>query len=324
MLQATRQGFLALRRSWSLAVLLLAVNVAAAMVLAAPLAGRLERELSHTEAGSTMMYGFDFPWWSRWSELQSGWTGSFAPDIFGVGLAFKNVDLLLRGQLPAGLLAAPRGEGSGATLDAVILALGAVYLLLQTFLAGGVLGALRAPQGSWTVRSLLHGSGFYFGRFLRLAALALLAAWATFQLHAPFARWADGQAQEAVSGATALWWTLGHNLVLLVAIGFLHVVSSYAKVIVVVEERSSAILAYLSSLSFCLANARKAFGHYLAMALLGGLLLLLWQALDGRWDATGYKTQLVTLLMAEGFLLARIGLRLALLGGQLALYRENA
>jgi hypothetical protein len=293
------------------------------MTLAAPLAGKLERELSHTEAGSNMMYGFDFAWWSRWSELQSGWTRSFAPDIFGPGFAFKNLDLLLRGQLPAGALAAPQAETTAVGLDGVILGLGALYMLLQTFLAGGVLGVLRAPQGSWTVRGLLHGSGFYFGRFLRLAALALLAAWAAFQLHAPLARWADRQGQEAVSGGTALGWTIGHNLVLLLGLCFLHVISSYAKVIVVVEERSSAILAYLSSLSFCLANARKAFGHYAAMLLIGGLLVLLWQALDGRWDATGYKTQLVTLLMAEGFMLARIGLRLALLGGQVALYREN-
>lgn len=324
MLSAIRQGFRALGRSWGVAVLLLVANVMTAALLAAPLAGQLERELSHTEAGSNMMYGFDFPWWSRWSELQSGWTRSFAPDIFGVGFAFKNLDLLLRGQLPAGLFAARQGETTGSGLDGVILAVGAVYLLMQTFLAGGVLGVLRAQQGSWTVRSLLHGSGFYFARFLRLAALALLAAWAAFQVDAPLARWADRQAQEAVSGGTALCWTVGHNLVLLLGIFFLHMVSSYAKVIVVVEERSSAILAYLSSLSFCLANARKSFGHYLAMALFGALLVILWQALDGHWDAVGYKTQLVTLLMAEGFMLARIGLRLALLGGQVALYRENA
>ena len=34
--------------------------------------------------------------------------------------------------------------------------------------------AARAAGASWTVRGLLHGSGFYFGRFLRLALLALL------------------------------------------------------------------------------------------------------------------------------------------------------
>jgi len=324
MFSAVRLGFRALGRSWGLAVFLLATNLLTAMLLALPLSGALEREFRNTEAGSNMMYGFDFPWWSRWSELQTGWTSSFGPDILGAGLAAKNMDLLLRGQLPLGLLASPLGDAAGSGLDGVILALGAMYLVLQTFLAGGVLGVLRAPQGAWTVRSLLHGSGFYFGRLLRVAALALLAAWAAFQVNAPLARWADRQAQEAVSGPAALVWTLGHNAALLLALGFLHMVSGYAKVVVVVEERSSAVLAYVSAVSFCLAHARKAFGHYATMALIGGLILFAWLALDGRWEAVGYRTQPLTLLLAEAAMLARIGVRIALMGGQVSLYRESA
>jgi hypothetical protein len=92
----------------------------------------------------------------------------------------------------------------------------------------------------------------------------------------------------------------------------------------VVEERSSAILAYLSSLSFCLSRLSATFGHYLAFVLLGGGLLALWHALDGSWDAVGYKTQLVSLVLAQAFVLGGLALRLALLGGQLAFYRKHA
>ncbi len=327
MLQAIRDGFLALRRSWGLAVLLLVVNVLVAALLSVPLAGRLTRDLANSEAASNMMYGFDYPWWSHWSERQPGWAQGFGPGIFGAGFAFQNLDLFLRGQIPAGLFARPLAEAAGEGvegLDGVTLGLGLLYLLLQTFLAGGVLGALRNPQGSWTVRGLLHGSGFYFGRFLRLTLLALLAAWMVFQLNAPFARWADRQAGEAVSGRTALYWTVGRNALLLLVLLFLNMVSSYAKVVVVVEERSSAILAYLSSLSFCSSRLLTTLGHYLAMVLCGAILLVAWHALDGRWDAVGYKTQLLTLLLAQALVLGRIGLRVALWGGQLALYRRAA
>jgi hypothetical protein len=293
-------------------------------LLAAPLAGRLASDLAGREAASNMMYGFDYSWWSRWSEQQSGWTRSFAPDIFGAGFALKNLDLLLRGQLPAGLNAAPPAEEGESGLDGVILGLGVLYMLAQTFLAGGVLGVLRSQQGEWTLRGLLHGAGFYFGRFLRLALLALLAAHLVFRLYGPFARWADHQAQEAVSGRAALFWSVGHSLTLLLALLFLHMVSCYAKVIVVVEERSSAILAYLSALSFCLSRLLATFGHYLAFVLMGGGLLAVWNALDGRWDTVGYKTQLVSLALAQAFVLGRLALRLALLGGQVAFYRKHA
>ena len=111
MLYALVQGGRLLRRSFGLAVLLLVVNVAAALVLAAPLAGILQRDLHQKQASRSMLYGFDYPWWSQWSDAQSGWTTSFGPEIFGVGFVFRNLDLLLKGALPANLLA-PRGGGA--------------------------------------------------------------------------------------------------------------------------------------------------------------------------------------------------------------------
>jgi hypothetical protein len=328
-LYALVEGWRLLRRSFGLAVLLLVVNIATALVLAAPLAGVLRSGLHHKQASQNMMYGFDYPWWSQWSDAQSGWTKSFGPEIFGVGFAFRNLDLLLQGALPANLLAA-RGEAStGASsapppLDPVVLGLGLVYLVVQTFLAGGILSTLRGAQGTWTVRGLLHGAGFYFGRFFRVALLALFAAWVVFRLNPPFARWVDGQARESVSETSAMAWLLGRHALLLLVLLFVNLVSGYAKAIVVAEERSSAILAFVSALSFCGRNLVRTFGHYLAVALLGVVLIAVWRLLDGAYGTTGYKTQLLTFALFQAFMLARVGLRVMLMGGQLALYRRLA
>ncbi len=330
MLDAIREGLKTVRRSWGLAVLVWVVNLAVAALLAVPFSGILERALQKTEAAETMMYGFDYAWWSQWSDEQSGWTASFAPDTFGAGFVFKNVDLLLKGNLPAGLFLRREREGElpvvapRPDLDPVILALGVLYLIIQTFLAGGLLGVFRAAQGSWTVRGLLHGSGFYGGRFLRLLALSLLALYVVFRLNAPLARFADRHALESVSETGALAWSLGRHALLLLVILFLHMVSSYARVIVVVEERSSAILAYLSALAFSLRNLWRTAGHYLAFVLMGVLLVVVWNGVDSRWETVGYRTQGVTLILAQALVFGRIGLRLSLLAGQVALYRKLA
>ena len=322
---ATAEGFRALRRSWGLVLFLLALNVAAAGLLAVPLAGALEANLDKTGAASRMMYGFDYGWWSRWSEEQSGWTSSFSPRLFGVGFAFENVDRLLRGELPGRLYVRGAEEGEDHQgLDPVLLGLGAAYLFLQTFLAGGLLGVLRQGQGSWTLRGLLHGSGFYCGRFLRIALLALAADALVFGLNAPFARFVDHRALEAVSETTAMALAFGRHAVLLLALLFVHMVSSYAKVIVVLEERSSAVLALLSSVSFCLARLGRAAGHYLAVVAIGVGALAAWSAADGAWAATGYKTQVVALVLMQGFVAARIALRLALMAGQVALWNSRS
>ncbi len=329
MLSAIKDGLAGTRRSYGLVFLLLGVNLGMAACLAIPFSNRMEKDLANTGSAESMMYGFDFSWWSQWSEKQAGFAGNFGPDILGTGFAFKNLDLLLRGHLPAGLFSRQREEengdrdnGRGPALDPAILVLGLGYLVLQVFLTGGLLGVLRSDQGSWTFRGLLQGSGFYFGRLLRIAMLALLADFILFRLNLPFAGWADGHAREAVSEASAMAWTLGRHALLLLALLAVHMVSTYAKVIVVLEERSSAILALLSALSFCARNLARAAGLYGLIALASVLLLALWNALDGAWAVTGYKTQIVALLLAQALVLGRIALRLTLLGGQLSLYRR--
>jgi hypothetical protein len=324
MLSAIKDGLAGTRRSYGLVFLLLGVNLGLAASLAIPFSNQMEKDLAKTASAESMMYGFDYSFWSQWSERQTGFAGNFGPDILGVGFAFKNLDLLLRGQLPAGVFSrlTEGGGGGGAALDPVILGLGLGYLLLQVFLTGGLLGVLRGEQGGWTLRGLLQGSGFYFGRLLRIALLALVVDLILFRLNVPVARWVDTQAREAVSEATAMTWALGRYALLLLGLLTVHMVSTYAKVIVVLEERSSAILAFLSAISFCARNLLRAAGLYGLIALSGILLLALWQALDGAWTVTGYKSQILALLLAQALVLGRIALRLMLLGGQLSLYRR--
>jgi hypothetical protein len=328
MIDSLREGWNAVRRNWGLVLLLLLPNLLLARLMAGPLLETLERELRNKGASVSMMNGFDYDWWKAWSEDQKGWTGSFGPDIFGTGFAFKNLDQLLRGALPLRLFhveppSAPSEERDdrAPTLDGVILGVGLLYWLVQLFLTGGLLGAFRSPSGGWTVRGLLHGSGFYFGRLFRVSLLALLATGVLFLLNRPFASWVDSRARETVSETAALAWLFGRHALLLLGILLIHALSSFAKVAIVLEERSSAVLAFLTSLGFTLGNLGRVAGQYAVVGLAGVLMLALWAAFDARWVATGYKTQLVTLVLFQLVILGRIGLRLVLTASQLALYR---
>jgi hypothetical protein len=317
MIAALASGLTAGRRNWGLAVLVLATNLGLALLLTVPTAVTVERDLKNTESARSMLYGFDYPWWSQWNDAQTGYAKALAPEIFGIGFAYRNVDLLLKGELLGGFLA------SDAGLDPVVFGLAWAYLLLQTFLAGGMLGVFRSESAGWTLRGVLHGSGFYFGRLFRVALIALLIDAALFAVNAPLARWADLRARESVSENAATAWTLGRHALLLLALLTVNMLSTYAKAIVVLEERSSAILAWVSAIGFCAANAVKTIGHYLLVVLLGALLLGAWHAVDGAYETTGYKTQLFTLLSMQALVFGRIALRLSLLAGALALYRRQ-
>jgi hypothetical protein len=318
-------GLRRVRRSWGLCVFLLGFNLATALLLAVPLAGTLAREFHERPSGPAMVRGFDYPWWSHWSDTRSGWHATLGPDLLGKGFALKNLDLLLKGQLPAGVFALTGADGQRAPLlDPLLLAIAAGYMLAQVFLSGGVLSVLRQGQGRWTVRGLLHGAGFYFGRFLRVWLLMMIAAAVLFALYGPAARWADEQAREAVSEATAEAWLIGRHAALLLALVFLHLVGTYARVITVLEERSSALLAVLSGLAFALRHLLSTVAVAAGLAALFVLALGLWQVFDLAWTATGYRTQVLTLLAMQAAVLARIGLRVALAGALMDLYRRHA
>jgi len=195
---------------------------------------------------------------------------------------------------------------------------------VQVFLLGGLLGVFRSPSGGWTVRGLAHGSGFYFGRMFRTSLVALAAAWVVFALNRPFARWVDETARDVVSERTAVLLLFGRHALLLLVLVLLHMVVSYARVILVEEERRSALLATLTSLGFCLRNFFAAVGQYVVVVAVGLVLFAVWSAFDVRFVVTGWKTQLVALVGFELLLLARIALRLGLLASQLDLYRARA
>jgi hypothetical protein len=321
-------GFRTLRRSLGLIPLLLAANLVLAAFLAIPLALALEHDLRNTDSAARLTAGFDYDWWSEWSGRQTGFARHLSPELLGLGFAAKNLELLLKGYLPAGLftgLAMPGPKPPGApdrSLDPLVLGLGLVSMLVQLCLTGGVLGVLRAPQGRSTIRGLLHGSGFYAGRLIRVALLALAAAGLAFVLWAPVSRFAEARAKESVSETAALGWSFARYALLLLALGLVHMASSYAKVILVIEDRQSAVLAFLSGASLAARHLGPAATQYLGVALVGGCLLAVWGLVESAFEPTGFRTQIAFFAAAEALVASRIGLRLWLLASQVGLYRR--
>lgn len=199
--------------------------------------------------------------------------------------------LRVLGNLPPRRLLSPGGDA--ATLVGLVLC-----VLVQAFVAGGLLAVLRSPAGGWTPGGLLHGSRFYFGRMLRVALLALAAALALVALDASVAGAAHGPARDARQAA------------LLAGLTLVHMTASYAGIVVVLGERLSAALALVSSLGFCARNLLPALGQYLALGALGVALAVVLESVEAR-------------LAGIALLVASAGLRLGLLAAQAELFRAR-
>lgn len=321
MIDALRAGLAGAWRLRSLAVFLLAFNLAAAALLAAPLFRILEGDVTNRGAAPRLVHGFDYDWWRRFAHERAGFGTSFGPEMLGAGFAFRNAEMLLRGDLPGRLFS--RGGEAVSGAEPLVLGLGVAYLALQTLFTGGILAALRASRGGFALRAFAHACGFYLGPIARVTLLALALDGLVFLLNAPLAAWADERARESVTENAALAWSLGRHAALLAALLAVHLLSGYAKALVVLEDRRSASLALVSAFAFVLGRARTVLGHFAAILLLGLLLLAGFVAADGALGVTGYRSQLAAFGLMQAFVLLRIGLRLALAGGQLHLLRRR-
>ncbi len=315
---ARRRLPLALLRNCGLVLLVLASNLGArARAGGALLQRSCVRDLVHTGASSRMMYGFDYEWWSRFDASTHGFASAFAPDLAGIGFVYRNLDLLLRGAVPGGLFS------GGAGADPALLGLGLVYLA-----AAGLPHRRPDRRVPRARRRLDLPRPRPRQRLLFRPPAAREPAGAGRRrpgvrgLRAPGAL-DERLAEEAVSERSALAIVLGRSALLLVALVCVHAVSSFAKVIVVCEERRSAVLAVASSLGFCARNPGAVAGQYLALGVLGLALVALFSLLDGRLLVSGWSSQLVALALFEAFVAARIALRLGLLAGQVELQQAG-
>ena len=118
-----------------------------------------------------MMHGFDYPWWSHWSDARSGWPTTLGPDILGTGFALQEPRPAAEGPAPRGpLRACPTrtGKRRAAARPAAPRPRRPPTCSCRSSWPAACSASLRQPRARWTVRGLLHGAGFYFGRFLRV------------------------------------------------------------------------------------------------------------------------------------------------------------
>ena len=286
------------------------VNLLTAALLAVPLAAHAGAPTSRRPTSApAMIYGFDYPWWSHWSDAQPGWPATLrAPTSSGAGFAFKNVDLLLKGAAPRRACSrcsdAGRGDESGPRCSTR---------------HPGPRGRLpRSCRSSWpaaccrVLRAAQPGTGRCAGcctapastsaAWCASALLVLLVDCLLFAAQRALRR-AGRTARRARRSPSAPPWP-GCSAATRCCCWrccLVHLVSGYARVIIVLEERSSAVLAFalrgglLRAGTCCASAATTSWWSARACSLLAAL-----ERAGPAWDTSGYKTQIVTFLLLPG------------------------
>ena len=280
-LAATREGLGALRRAPRLAVVLWLVNLALALAAGVPGFLALRSAIGLLPGADALGDGFSLGVLVDLLELRPGLLGGLFLSALGVaGL---------------GLLA-----GAAAT--------------------GGALEVLMSRDDRPFAHRFGRGAGRFFARFLRAGLLASLAgALAAALLAGPLLAVGGRMRRESGQEALALFVSLGGVAVAALVVVLSLLALDAARIRIVREDARRVLPLLRSGFAVVLGHPVKWLGTWGLNALLVALALALYVAFRNAVPAGTLPLVLLMVVAQQAFVLARSGLRVALLGSEIAL-----
>lgn len=284
----------------------LALTFLLALPLGLVVRGMIAEDLGASLAANTAETGVNSEWWDLFLSHASGLGKTFTPRIIGAAGVASNLAAVLDAE-PHAL--------------AVTAAAGA-YLLLWTFLYGGILDRFARNRRTGTA-AFFSACGVFFFRFLRLAVIAALGYLFLFGvlhdwLFGALFPWAT---RDWTVERTAFFLRLALYAVFGGALLAFNLWLDYAKVRAVVEDRRSMIGALVAAGRFVRRHPAQAVGLYFVDGLLFVAVVGVYAAVVPGAGTTGWSMWLGVAL-SEAYLLARLWVKLVFCASEVSLFQS--
>jgi hypothetical protein len=284
-----------------------AATLLTALPLALTMRGLIETHLGRSAMAERAADGVNYDWWQEFTSQASGVGATFTPSVIGFAATLDNLSSLLDGQRETTLVAAAL----------------ATYLLVWTFLSGGILDRY-ARQRPVRAHGFFAAAGTFFWRFLRLGVVAGLVYWFLFtSVHGwLFDDLYVRMTRDLAVEREAFAWRAGLYAVFVLLLAATAVVFDYARIRTVVEDRRSAIGALLAALAFIGRNPGRVAGLYLLNAVTFLAVLALW-ALAAPGAGTAGAAMWGAFAVSQLYVLARLAVKLQFLASATSLFQSR-
>ncbi|NIQ83603.1 MAG: hypothetical protein GTN83_01890 [Acidobacteria bacterium] len=308
MIGATATGFRRALGSPLLIVSAWLLTVLAALPITVVLGTSLQESFGRTLAAEPMAEGFDSSWYGEYRGSARGIEKSFDPTLAGPGGVLANLEGWIRGsafQQFAGL--------TGVAL---------LFVLLWAVLIGGAIERYAYPDGPRGIAAILSSGGRYWGRFVRLALLSGAVYYGVYWLHRWVMKVLERRLLDVTEETRAMWATLAVYAGTALLLVFVRACFDYAKITIVIEDRRSALLSAVQGILFVAMHPFSAIGVVLLVGVVAAFPLSLYVWLRPSLITPGWAGIVYAIVVGQAWMLARLTLRLSLLGAQTALYQS--
>jgi len=302
---AFREGVRRVNHAPAVVAGLFAVTLLVSLPLAYALDTMITAHLGSSLAAESLATGTNYDWWEEFSAQATGLGTTFVPTIAGFAAVLNNLSGFL----------------DHAPLAATIVGVTSAWMMLWSFLAGGVIDRLARAR-----RTRSHGffgaCGMHFWRLLRLGLMAWIVYAILFRyIH----RWIFSEAyvwltRDMTVERTAFAIRLAGYAIFGTLLIVCNVVFDYARIRIVVEDRRSASAAALAGARFVRRHAPVVLGLY-GLNAVAFLVLIAAYALVAPGAPRSGVSMWIALGFGELYIVGRHYLKLLFYASETALFQ---
>jgi hypothetical protein len=283
-LQAFFSGFRRAMSEWKMIFLLYVINLLVALPLALAFRSSLASGFGASMDSSSLMQGLDFSVMQEFLKLHR--------------------------------------DGIGAIMQQVAWVL-LIYMIINTFLAGGILTLVRGKKEPFSASAFFAGCGTYFLRYLRLflvfgILLVLVLAIVSAVLGGIVSTMTDSASSEVI----AFWAYVAMFVLLLLPAMLVIMIADYAKIIVIMQDEHSMLRTAWQSTKLVFRNFFKVIGLELLMVLIPIVLFVVYMWLDLSIGMTSGMTILVMFVLQQLFIVTKAWTKVFFFAGELSLFHS--
>ncbi|MGH3119240.1 MAG: hypothetical protein ACRDQ2_19410 [Gaiellales bacterium] len=307
MLSAWRDGWRRVLAAPAVIAGVFAATLLTALPLALTMRGLIETHLGRSLMADTAAEGVNYDWWQEFLSQASGLGTTLTPSVIGFAATLDNISSVMDAQ---------------REIVPVTAAL-ATYLLIWTFLSGGVIDRY-ARQRPTRTHGFFAAAGVFFWRFARLGVLAGLVYWFLFAyVHSwLFTDLYSRMTRDLAVERAAFAWRAGLYAMFGALLVAASVVFDYARIRIVVEDRRSAIGSLLAALSFIARRPGRVLGLYALNGLVFLVVIAAWAVVAPGAGGAGLSIWL-GFGVSQVYVVGRLIVKLQFLASETALFQAS-
>jgi hypothetical protein len=306
MLKALIKGFWRVVSSPGLIVWLWLVSVAVTLPLTWVMSESIQSSLGGSLVSDKLGEGFDMGWFGEFESGAKGIETTFTPTVTGAGAFYNNLEAWFSGSL--------------FQMYPGLVGLGILFALLWALFLGGVLERYSGSEGMFNLSRFFATGGRFFFRFVRLAVISGVLYYLVYRLGGWLLGWVETSTLDVSVETTVLARLILAAVVISFLLTLVNMVFDYAKIATFKEDRRSMVLAAFRGIGLVFSNPLKTMGLYYALVAVGVVLLFFYSSIAPGVQQSTSASILLAFLVGQGFLVAKLMLRLWFYGGQMALY----